>query len=466
MRFVYPWLLTGLLLLPLVGLLGFWVLRLGSRRMANFVSPEMQARLAPPRSTARVAVQVSLMLAGLLLLVLAAARPQWGRAELRVQERGRNLMIALDVSRSMLAADVHPNRLERAKTDLLDLLAELRGDRAGLLVFRGRANLLCPLTTDRAFLRQALDGVSIDSAPRGETDLADAIQKSLDALESAYDQNNAILLITDGEDLAGRALATAKRAAARGIPIFTVGIGDPKGAAVPGVDGKGTLQFQGAPVVSRMEEATLEAIARATGGTYIPLATSGTASTTLGAIYRQHLTRVAAREFEEQLERRYIERYQLFLVPAILLLLGTAMLSRGRMAGGGRAKRTASAPEAAAARGPDTATLALLLTAFVFTGTVQAQTGGDDPTANLPPPSVPSASSVADTNAPSVPPGREGARMAQRLYRQGDYAAAARADPRPRAVSIPPKPTATVTMRRWRGTRTTMPPVPPRRSTP
>ena len=180
---------------PLVGLLGFWVLRLGSRRMANFVSPEMQARLAPPRSTARVAVQVSLMLAGLLLLVLAAARPQWGRAELRVQERGRNLMIALDVSRSMLAADVHPNRLERAKTDLLDLLAELRGDRAGLLVFRGRANLLCPLTTDRAFLRQArwrLDR----PAPRGETDLADAIQKSLDALESAYDQNNAILLIT------------------------------------------------------------------------------------------------------------------------------------------------------------------------------------------------------------------------------------------------------------------------------
>ena len=419
MRFVYPWLLTGLLLLPLAGLLGFWVLSLGARRLAGFVSPEMQARLAPARRAATVVIQVSLMLAGLLLLVLAAARPQWGRAEVRVQERGRNLLIALDVSRSMLAADVHPNRLERAKADLLDLLAELRGDRAGLLVFRGRANLLCPLTTDRAFLRQALDGVSIDAAPRGETDLADAIQKSLDALESAYDQNNAILLITDGEDLAGRALDAAKRAAARGIPVFTVGIGDPRGAAVPGVDGTGTLQHQGAPVVTRMDEATLAAIARASGGTYIPLATSGTASTTLGAIYRQHLTRVAAREFEEQLERRYIERYQLFLVPAILLLLGTALLSRGRMAGG-HTRRTNALD--AVPHGGRRAALVLLL-ASVATGAVHAQTGV---TTTLPPrPSV--APSGSETNASAVPPGREGARLAQRLYRRGDFAAAAAA---------------------------------------
>ncbi len=419
MRFVYPWILTGLLLLPVVGLLGFWMLSLGGRRLAGFVSPEMQARLAPPRRQALVGIQVAAMLAGLVLLVLAAARPQWGRAEVRVQAKGRNLLIALDVSRSMLAADVHPNRLERAKADIMDLLEDLRGDRAGLLVFRGKANMLCPLTTDRAFLRQALDGVSIDAAPRGETDLADAIQKSLDALASAFDQNNAILLITDGEDLAGRAQEAARRAAQRGIPIFTVGIGDPKGAAVPGADGGGSLQFQGQPVVTRMDEGTLEAIAKTSGGTYIPLATSGTASTTLGAIYRQHLTRVAAREYEEQLERRYIERYQLFLIPAVLLLLATAMLSRGRMAGG---RKTPGQPIPPPVPRAVVLTLALV---FACGGSTVAQTATNRPAAMESRDANGAARS--DTNAPALALGREGARLAQKLYKRGRYAESAEA---------------------------------------
>ena len=410
MRFVFPWILGVLLLLPLVGLLGFWMLNQGSRRLSGFVSPEMQARLAPPRRQGLVVVQVSLMLAGLALLTLAAARPQWGRSEVRIESRGRNLLIALDVSRSMLAADVHPNRLERAKADVLDLLEELRGDRAGLLVFRGKANLLCPLTTDRAFLRQALDGTTIDAAPRGETDLADAIDKSLDALQSAYDQNNAILLITDGEDLAGRALVAAGRAAQRGVPIFTVGIGDPQGSSIPAADGQGVLQYQGSAVTTRMEEKTLEAIARATGGAYIPLATSGTASTTLGAIYRQHLTRVAAREYEEQLERRYIERYQLFLIPAVLLLLGAAMLSRGRLAGGRRLPARIAPPPL------PTAGLVSLLLIFLFAGL----------------PATGQVTSVVahvaeSTNMPAVPLGREGARLGQKLYRRGHYAESAEA---------------------------------------
>jgi Ca-activated chloride channel family protein len=232
----------------------------------------------------------------------------------------------------MLATDVHPNRLERARVDIMDLIGDLRGDRAGLLVFRGKANMICPLTTDYSFLRQALDGITIDAAPRGSTDLGDAIRKSLAAFETMPDENNAIILISDGDDLVGKARAAAEEAGRRGIPIFTVGIGDPNGAEVPAEDGKGAMKYHGETVRSSMTEATLSEIAKASGGAYIPLATSSTASTTLGAIYRQHLSRIAAREMEEMFERRLVERYQLFLIPAIVLLLATAALSRGRLA--------------------------------------------------------------------------------------------------------------------------------------
>jgi len=130
-------------------------------------------------------------------------------------QRGRDLIIALDVSRSMLAQDVHPNRLQRAKADIQDLLRELRGDRAALIAFRGKAVQLCPLTTDYAYLEQALAEVSPESAPRGETDIGDAVTKALEAFESDAGAYQAIILISDGEDLAGRIKAAAESARKR-----------------------------------------------------------------------------------------------------------------------------------------------------------------------------------------------------------------------------------------------------------
>lgn len=332
MRFVYPWMLAFLLAVPLLAAIAYWLLYRGGQRLDAFMSRELRERLVGRSSRKIPAVQIALVTFALLLLAVAAARPQWGRAETTVISRGRNLLISLDVSRSMLATDVHPNRLERARVDIMDLIGDLKGDRAGILVFRGKANMICPLTTDHAFLRQALDGITIDSAPRGETDLADAIKKSLAAFETMPEENNAIILISDGEDLAGRAKAAAEDAGKRGIPIFTVGIGDPKGADVPAADGNGVMRYKGKNVISRMTESTLSEIAKASGGAYIPLATSSTASTTLGAIYRQHLSRIAAKEMEESLERRLVERYQIFLIPAIILMLIAASLSKGRLA--------------------------------------------------------------------------------------------------------------------------------------
>ena len=409
MRFVYPWLLLLLSVIPLVGVAWLWLYRRAQSRLSLLIAPALQSKLMPSRPKATFYLQFVLVLTGLTLLAFAAARPQWGRKDEKVFTRGRNLVIALDVSRSMLAADVHPNRLERAKTDIMDLIEDLKGDRAALLAFRSKGSLLCPLTTDYTFLRQALDGVSPESAPRGETDLGDAIRKALEALDPALDEYNAVLLISDGEDLKGGALDAARQAASRNIPIFTVGIGDPSGTTIPNEDGQGTLQFKGAAVQTKLMDETLSAIATASNGRYIPLGTAGTAHTTLGAIYRRHLRQIAAKEQQEQLENRYQERYQLFLFPAALCLLAAAWFSRGRLCG----NRT---------RVPVAAAAAIVLS-FISAGYAQTNSTPDSPTPDSSLPTPPSTNRVAVV----VEPGRAGARTAQAWLRQGKHAEAAEA---------------------------------------
>ena len=322
MRFEAP--LFLLLLLAVPALWAVWVAwrRRVAERMARL---SRQAVAAPARS----GVQTGLLLGALAALCVALAGPRWGRGTEESVARGRNLMLAVDVSRSMLAEDVRPNRLGRAKADLIDLVDALRGDRAGLLAFRGKGVLLCPMTTDAAFLRQSIDALAPDSAPPGETDLADAIAKCLAAFDQAQSDHNAIVLISDGEDLAGRAEALAKEAGKRGIPIFAVGIGSAQGATIP--TGQGALTYQGQAVRSRLTEGTLRAIAEASGGAYVPLATAGTAETTLGAVYARHLSRLAAEEARTRLETAFVDRTPLFATLAALLALAAGCLSLGRV---------------------------------------------------------------------------------------------------------------------------------------
>jgi Ca-activated chloride channel family protein len=284
-------------------------------------------------------VQAMLLLSGLALCLFAAARPQWGHSTQVVAAKSRNVVVALDVSRSMLAADVRPNRLERAKADIADLVDSLEGDRCALVVFRQKGALLCPLTTDRAFLRSALETATPESAPRGETDLGAAIRTALQALDPTMDDHNAIILVSDGGDLRNNALASAAVAKKRGIPIFTVGLGDPRReTTLPDASGSGIQMFKGQPVKVKLEEKALREIANASGGRYVPLATAGTAETTLGAIYRRFLRQVAAKEQAEEEEMRATERFGVFLVPGLVLLLVAAFLSRGRFSGSVRRK--------------------------------------------------------------------------------------------------------------------------------
>lgn len=325
MKFANPALLVLVFLVPLAAL--FWSF-LRARREKALRRLSMKV---PPSGAA--SLQSALIVSGLFLSLFAASRPQWGKSMEKTVSRARNVAIAIDVSRSMLAQDVRPNRLERAKADVADLVDSLGGDRCAIVAFRRTGVTVCPLTTDHGFLRGALERLTPDSAPRGETDLGSAIRASLDALDPAADDHNAIIVISDGGDLRGEAIANAELAKKRGIPIFTVGIGDPKSAAtLPAEDGKGVQKFNGKPVTVKLEEYALKAIAEASNGRYVPLATAGTAETTLGAIYRRFLRQVAIMEQNEE-ESRLGERYQIFLVPGILLLAAGASLSRGRFAG-------------------------------------------------------------------------------------------------------------------------------------
>ena len=340
MKFVYPWMLVLVALVPIAG--AFWVfLRARAERKLNgLVAPALQGRLLP-RAPRLFNVQAALLLTGLFLTVFAAARPQWGHSAQVMKARSRNVVVALDVSRSMLANDVRPNRLERAKADIADLIDSLEGDRCAFVAFRRTGVLLCPLTTDHAFLRTTLENATPESAPRGETDLGGAIKTALDALDPAADDHNAIILISDGGDLRGGALDAARIAKARNVPIFTVGLGDPRqGSAIPDASGTGNQQYKGQAVMTKLEEKALSEIARTSGGRYVPLATAGTAETTLGAIYRQYLRQVAAKEQAEEEELRATERFGIFLVPGLFLMLVAAFFSRGRF--GGRVTRAAA----------------------------------------------------------------------------------------------------------------------------
>ncbi len=324
MRFANPIFLVFSLLVPVAGL---WWTFLRARREKALGALTLKV----PKSSVS-GLQTACIVVGLFLSLFAASRPQWGKSMEKTVTRARNVVIAIDVSRSMLAEDVRPNRLERAKADVADLIDSLEGDRCALVAFRRAGVAVCPLTTDHGYLRSALERMGPESAPRGETDLGSAIRTALATLDPAADDHNAIILISDGGDLRGEALKNAEAARKRGIPIFTVGIGDPKrGATIPSEDGRGVVKFDGKPVTVKLEESALDAIAKASGGSYVPLATAGTAETTLGAIYRRRLRQIALMEQNEE-ESRLGERYQIFLIPGLVLLIIGACLSKGRFA--------------------------------------------------------------------------------------------------------------------------------------
>lgn len=322
MHWEQPEYLSLLWLIPLLVFAVQWVRRRQQASAATFAEPVIWPRLARKRSVVRSACKLALVTLGLTCLVAALCRPQFGEERRVVAARGIDVFVLLDVSRSMLAEDVAPNRLERAKSDIRDLVQALQADRIGLIAFAGAAEIEVPLTADFAYFRKRLDAVDTESAPRGGSMIGDTIRRAIRAMPADTVRDRVLVLITDGDDQESAPRDAAQTAAEAGIRIFTVGLGDPgEGARIPIRDESGNLQYlthEGQHVWSRVNEELLREIARIGGGAYVPALTS---SYDLGRIYEQYLEGLvhAASDERETVRRR--EQYQWFVLLGLLLLV-------------------------------------------------------------------------------------------------------------------------------------------------
>lgn len=315
--------------------LAFYSQKRRENARAKFVDASMADRMLQPTSQSRFWGKLVLQEIAIVTGLLALAQPQFGEQVEQVVPRGSDLYVMIDVSRSMLATDVPPSRLERAKADVLSLLNQLDGERIGLIAFAGQAVVKCPLTVDYDSFRRSLIELDPNSAPRGGTAIGDAIRKSLEVFQANAQRDQAILLITDGDDQQSYPLEAAAAAAERKVAIFSVGLGDATtGARIPqrssqGKEIAGTfVEYEGQQVWSKLDGSLLQELALKTSGIYVP---AGTKTYDLGELYNQHLQGRRGDESESQTRVRKSERFQVFLLMSLFALLGDLFLSRYRV---------------------------------------------------------------------------------------------------------------------------------------
>ena len=230
MTFGAPQWLWGLLLIPILIALFIRAEHRGLRRLQEFVSARLLPQLAGTVNRPRRMVRFGLQLLGLSLALVSLAQPRWGYTFQDVKRKGLDLLIAVDTSRSMLSNDVQPDRLERVKLATQDLINELQGDRVGLIAFAGRAFLQAPLTIDYEAVMESINDLDTKTIPEGGTNISSAIDLATQSFGKSAAGNRALIIFTDGEELSGDAVKTAKAAADQGVRIFTVGVGTPQGS--------------------------------------------------------------------------------------------------------------------------------------------------------------------------------------------------------------------------------------------
>ncbi len=264
-----------------------------------------------------------MVLGALMFLILAMARPAWNPKPETVERKGRDVVFLLDVSRSMLAEDLYPNRLARAKLAILDCIDRLEGDRVGLVAFAGTAAVKCPLTLDYGFFRMMLKDISTDSIARGGTMIGDGIRKILtDVFDNQEKEYKDIILITDGEDHDSFPVEAAKAAGEKGIRIIAIGLGDEnEGKRIPVTTAAGEktfLKYNGREIWSRLDADTLREMVNATpGGKYLNVATG---AIDLGNVYARLIATAEKKHLESETIKRYEEKFQIFLAAAFFLL--------------------------------------------------------------------------------------------------------------------------------------------------
>ena len=332
LHFAQPiWIIAGFITCTFI--VGLFV-RFDRRRnadLAKLVHPRFHARLTEGFSSGMRNLKRALWLLAVLLAFAAIARPQKGYEWREVKRKGIDILFAVDTSRSMLAEDLTPTRLERARLGIIDFVARLEGDRVGLIPFAGTAFALCPLTLDYEAFRESLNALNTDLIPRQGTDLASAIKEASRLFDENGNNHRILVLLTDGEDLQGDVIDAAKEAAKKGMAIYTVGVGSAEGANIPIHYQNGRQDFlrdeTGKMVKTTLDESTLKKIAAATDALYVPL---GRGAEGLNTLYQEKLRLVPQSEQDQRMERIPLERFEWPLGMVIGLLFLEFFLSDRR----------------------------------------------------------------------------------------------------------------------------------------
>jgi Ca-activated chloride channel family protein len=351
----------ALVAVPVLVLLFARAERRAALRLREFVSERLLPNLARTVDWRRRKLRFALVLLGFTLAITALAKPQWGYIYEEVKRKGLDLIFAVDTSRSMLSNDVPPSRLQRVKLATQDLLNELQGDRVGLIAFAGRAFLQAPLTIDYSAAVESINDLDTNTIPEGGSNISAAIDLAVQTFGKSAIGNRALIIFTDGEELSGDAMKTAKASAEAGVRIFTVGVGTPEGSLIPITGEGGGTAFvkdsNGQVVKSKLDEKRLQEIAEATGGFYIHLEDG---PRTMRRLFADGLAKMQAGDIDDRMSRRPIERYQ-WPLGAAMLALTASFLIRERKRERGRVR-----PAIEANQGLATAAILVLFAATAF----------------------------------------------------------------------------------------------------
>ncbi len=312
-------------LLPLLLITGL-MLKRRAILLGRMAEKGLWATMLPGRSIKRQRIKIYLRVLALALATIALARPQWGFQWEKVTQRGLDIIVALDTSKSMLAQDIKPNRLQQAKWGVRDLVKELNGDRIGLVAFAGDSFLQCPATIDYAAFLMMLDDIYAGIVPVGGTDLFQALEDSIDSFGEESTSDKVIILISDGEGHTGDPLALIPRLKEENIRVFAIGVGTLQGELIQTSDGF-VKDDSGNVVKSSLNEDMLERIALETGGFYVR---SAPGDFGLERVYQQGISELQREERESRMAKIWQERFPWFIGASLLLLLLEAAIHPGK----------------------------------------------------------------------------------------------------------------------------------------
>ncbi len=323
MRFAQFYYVYGFWIIFMVMLFLLWAFGDRKRALRQFAEAELLPDISASVSLPKKKIKSALIITALIFGVLALMRPQWGFQWQEVKRRGLDILIAIDTSKSMLATDVKPDRLEKSKLAVKDLIKKLEGDRVGLIAFSGTAFLQCPLTTDYNGFLLALNDLGVNTIPRGGTSISSAIEVALESFkEGGESKYKVLVIITDGEDHEGDALKLADSAKKGGIKIFCIGIGTSEGELIQLADENGHRIFlkdrEGNIVKTKLNETLLRGIALSTGGMYVR---SSGAQFGLDFIYEEKLSQMEKRDIKTRQNKLYYDRFQIPLALVFIFLL-------------------------------------------------------------------------------------------------------------------------------------------------